>query len=149
MDHVFSLTLTFLAVFCARTGVEGPDVSATAPSVSGGAVQIGPADAGHPANGAPQPVNHPDSHSGRDRRLRLRGASAEGFTARDQTTQLHEQTWYVLEENTGHLPSRECITGTVSGCIMAIVVQCFISNNVLLCITRISASALPILTVWF
>lgn len=92
-----SLQLIFPPVFHASAGVEGPDVSAAAPPVSGGAVQTGPADAGHPETGAPQPVNHPDSHSGRDRSVRLRGASAEGFAAGDQAAQLHEQTGYVLE----------------------------------------------------
>lgn len=84
-------------IFYAPAGGEGPDVSASAPLVSGGAVQIGPADAGHFADGAAQSINHPDSHSGGGRRLRLRGASAEGVIAGDQATQLHEQTGYVLE----------------------------------------------------
>lgn len=77
-------------IFFPPSGVKGPDVSATASSVSGGAVQTGPADVGHPPFGAAQPVNHPDSYSGGDWSVRLRGASTEGFTARDPATQLHE-----------------------------------------------------------
>lgn len=84
----------YLIFLYAPLGAEGPNVSVTSPAVSGGAVQVGPADAEHPANGAFQPVLHPHLHPGRDRRVRLRGASAEGFTAGDQTAQLHEQTRY-------------------------------------------------------
>lgn len=87
----------FLPIFYARSGAEGPDVSVTTPPVSGGAVQTGPADAGHSATGASKSVIHPDSHSGRDRSVWLWGAPAEGFTPGDSATQLHEQTWYVLE----------------------------------------------------
>lgn len=78
------------------SGAQGPDVSAATPPVRGGAVQIGPADLGLPPSGAPQPVYAPDLHSGWDRSVRLWGAAAEGLTAGDQATQLHEQTWYVL-----------------------------------------------------
>ena len=78
-------------------GAERPDVSATTPPVGDGAVQVGPADPRHPARRAPQAVSHPGGHPGGDRSVRLRGASAEGFTAGDQATQLHEQTRYTLE----------------------------------------------------
>lgn len=81
-------------IISAPTGAEGSDVSAAATLVRGGAVQTGPADADHPAVGAAQPIDHPDSHSGGDWSVRLRGASAAGVTAGDQATQLHEQTGY-------------------------------------------------------
>jgi len=78
----------------ASTGVKGPDVPAAAPPVGGGAVPIGPADAGHRAAGAPQPVRGPGGRSGRDRSVRLRGAAAEGVAAGDEAPQLHEQARY-------------------------------------------------------
>lgn len=81
-------------IVSAPTGAEGSDVSAAASLVSCGAVQTGPADAGHPAVGAAQPIDHPDSYSGGDRGIRLRGASAEGVAAGDQAAQLHEQIGY-------------------------------------------------------
>lgn len=84
--------LFFHPIYSAPSGTEGSDVSAATPPVCGGAVQTGPADAGHPATGAPQPVSHPVSHSRRDRGVWLWGASAEGVTAGEQATQLHEQT---------------------------------------------------------